>query len=191
IKDNGITLQLLNQYTQQTRVNVQLIDNVNNHDMIFIAVKQPHINRVLVMLEKLNPTNHFFFLQNGMGHIEKIMSLQANVYVGVVEHGATRLSDSEVNHLGIGTIKLAALKNKENKITYFKEMLTTERFPFEETKDWELLLKSKLLINTVINPLTALFDVPNGAIITNEHLQHLARKLTNEAAKVLDFDEDE
>lgn len=191
INDNGITLKLLNKYKRKTKVTVQLIDKLQNHNLIFITVKQPQIDDVIAKLQKMDPNNHFVFLQNGMGHIEEIMLLPANVYVGVVEHGATRLSDSEVNHLGIGTIKLAALKNSENNVTYFKRMLNSEPFPFEATADWEMLLKSKLLINAVINPLTALFDVQNGAIVTNSHLQNLAQKLTNEAAKVLGFNEDE
>lgn len=191
INDDGITLKLLNKYKRKTKVTVKLIDKLQNHNLIFITVKQRQIDHVIAELKKMDPNNHFVFLQNGMGHIEKIMPLPANLYVGVVEHGATRLSDSEVNHLGIGTIKLAALKNRENNLRYFKTMLNSESFPFEETADWEMLLKSKLLINAVINPLTALFNVQNGAIVTNNHLQNLARKLTNEAAKVLGFNEDE
>lgn len=191
IHDNGITLKLLNKYNRNTKVNVQLIEHLHFHDIIFITVKQPQVNHVIVQLRKMNTKNNFIFLQNGMDHIEKIMTLHADVYVGVVEHGATRLSDSEVNHLGIGTIKLATLKGTDNKLAQLKKMLNNEQFPIEVLTDWEMLLKSKLLINAVINPLTALFDVENGAIVSNNHLQKIARKLTSEAANVLGFNKDE
>lgn len=190
INNEGIKLKLANKVERKANVNCQLIDNLRNHELIFVAVKQPQINEVINQLRKNNLSPHLIFLQNGMGHIDKIMTLAGDVSVGVVEHGATRLNDSEVNHLGRGVIKLATLKGEANTLRYFKRKLHSDSFPFKVKEDWESLLKSKLLINAVINPLTALFDVSNGVIVSNAHLRKLAKKLSDETAFVLKFNKD-
>src|SRR5699024_11246263 len=41
--------------------------------------------------------------------------------------------------------------------------------------DWKTISYEKLVINGVINPLTAIFNVSNGELINNIHLKKLAR----------------
>lgn len=184
---HGIVVNDRDGRTSNKKIAVELIDHLTNHDLIFVTVKQPQIDRVLDYLQVIDGATQFIFLQNGMGHIDKISCLTSPVYLGVVEHGATRISDNEVEHLGFGTIKLASLKADVD-VTKLYRKLHDETFPFEMSENWESLLKAKLLINAVINPLTALYNVPNGAIVTNSRFTKLAKALTAEAATVLQFD---
>ena len=191
IQANGITLQLEEEPERNFDVNVELVNHLQHHDVFFITVKQPQIIDVIEQLRAVNPAGTIIFLQNGMGHIEKISTLQSPVYVGAVEHGASRISDNEVKHLGFGTIKLASFSGEIDDSIQLEKALHDDTFPFEVMHDWEVLLKSKLLINAVINPLTALFNVPNGSIVDNEYITRIAKKLTREAASVLHFSEEE
>lgn len=187
IQASGISVnnedgRVINRY-----VSAELINKLTKHDLIFITVKQPQIDHVINHLKSIDGKVQFVFLQNGMGHIDKISSLTSPVYLGVVEHGANRISDNEVNHLGFGSIKLASLTNDKAVMNLY-HLLHDEQFPFEISESWESLLKAKLLINAVINPLTALYNVPNGAIVSNPKIIKLAKGLTAEAAVVLQFD---
>lgn len=187
IKSNGISLKHLDT-VKTVRVDVSLIDELLEHDVYFVCVKQPHMDQLLPYLKKLNEQCKIVFLQNGMGHLHKISTLRSQIYVGVVEHGAHRTSDFEVNHLGVGTIKIAPFHNVTTRSWNQLNALNQSDFPIEIYEDWEPLLKTKLLINSVINPLTALFNVNNGAILTNKHINKLAKKLTDESAFVLNYD---
>lgn len=61
-------------------------------------------------------------------------------------------------------------------------------FPVKTFADWELLLYEKLIVNAVINPLTALFDITNGEILKNVHIQKLANEICGEVSFVLNLD---
>lgn len=191
IKQKGIRLNRQNNFERNIQVKVALIKKLKEHDLIFITVKQPQIDDVLDYLGSIDSATRLVFLQNGMGHIGKISSINLSIYLAVVEHGAHRINDREVNHLGFGTIKLASFNGDENVLLNLQRQLHDDCFPFEVADDWKSLLKSKLLINAVINPLTALFNVPNGAIVSNSYIEKLAMKLTDEAAMVLGFNKND
>src|SRR5699024_8556284 len=53
-------------------------------------------------------------------------------------------------------------------------------FPFLLHSNYELMLQRKLVINAVINPLTALFRVTNGQLITNPYFKKIMNELYDE-----------
>lgn len=189
IKQAGIILEREHIRERDVNVTVRVIDDLRAHQVMFITVKQPHIDDIIPRLHAMQQSDKIIFLQNGMGHIEKINSLQSETYVGVVEHGATRTADNVVNHLGFGTIKLAAFNERATKLVNLQQKLNDESFPFEISNDWKQLLREKLLINAVINPLTTLFDGPNGIVIENDYIMKLAKELTDETASILELNQ--
>ena len=175
---------------KQASISVKLVSEVEKEDCYLICVKQSEINQLIPVIEKINRSIPIIFLQNGMGHLEKVNHISNSIYVGVIEHGASRLADNRVDHLGRGNIKIATYRGEHKELNYLVNQLHSEEFPFEVKKNWEMLLKEKLIINAVINPLTALFNVPNGSIIHNESIRNLAKRLCKEAASVLNLDEE-
>lgn len=167
---------------------VRQTSKLKREDCFIVCVKQPHIKTVISLFKGIKSEIPVLFLQNGMGHLEEIKKLSQPTYVGVVEHGAKRIADNKVNHLGDGVIKLASVTGKHEELDWLVQQLHDDTFPFERMEDWNELLKRKLIINAVINPLTALFDVPNGSVIENESIRLLARNLCEEAADVLKLD---
>lgn len=188
IEKNHIQLWKQSTLVKQTTIEIKEMRELEEEDCLFICVKQPQIKQVVTYLHHLKGKSKIVFLQNGMGHVAEFKTLQHPVFVGVVEHGAHRMSDYQVNHLGEGIIKLASFTNEKNLLLSLLKQIHTEEFPFDMHHDWQLLLQEKLMINAVINPLTALFDVPNGRVVSNSDILFLAKQLSQETAEILGFD---
>ncbi|HLQ71767.1 MAG TPA: ketopantoate reductase C-terminal domain-containing protein, partial [Bacillota bacterium] len=85
-------------------------------------------------------------------------------------------------------IKVASYSGNSETLFNLVHEMDEPSFPFHLYEEWEPLLKEKLIINTVINPLTALFRIKNGYILKVPHIERLAYLLCKEAAFVLNLD---
>ncbi|PAV29904.1 hypothetical protein CIL05_08475 [Virgibacillus profundi] len=175
--------------TKPIFVNSKLIEDMKKEDCVIICVKQSQIPSVFPKLHKADINTHFLFLQNGMGHIKFIKNMNQPVYLGVVEHGALRINDHTVMHSGNGIIKISGYNKTKQESRELIHLLDQPAFPVVMEESWSQLLAEKLVINAVINPLTALFDCKNGYISTNSYIHGLARELCREAALVLGLDD--
>ncbi|MGP4075116.1 2-dehydropantoate 2-reductase [Halobacillus sp. K22] len=160
-----------------------------NHSLLIVAVKQKDVAPLLEM--NLPSDVPFLFLQNGMGHLERVQSLSNTCWLGVVEHGALKLDDTHVKHTGNGRINVASLSTQEAGLQQMVKTLHTNDFPIYVREDYDDMLASKLLVNSVINPLTGIFKVKNGAVCTNDYIRALAWRLCQEACMVLERNMDE
>src|SRR5699024_10177668 len=156
IKKYNVQLFLEDVYERSNTIKIKGVEELTNHDCLFICVKQTQLKNVIPMLAQVSSNVPIIFLQNGMGHIKTIHHLAQRTYVGIIEHGASRLNDHAVNHLGVGQIVLAPYTGNEKELTHFIHMLHEESFPIVQNNNWEKLLAHKLIVNAVINPLTAL-----------------------------------
>ena len=170
-------------------VKALLLDEIKKEDYIIICVKQSQVSTILTKINKDDQDTPVVFLQNGMGHIEQFNETNKTVFLGVVEHGALREGDNIVCQTGKGIIKLAAFQEEDKgKLKTFAQQLTQDYFPVKPAAEWRQLLSEKLVINAVINPLTALFHVKNGAILHNPYINELAKELCRESSMVLNLD---
>src|SRR5699024_4580800 len=91
IHKHHLTLHEENSYKQITDFHVAHIDELLPYfDYVFVCVKQTQLERLMPKLQSLHKDSKLIFLQNGMGHIEKINMLPHPMFVGVIEHGAKR-----------------------------------------------------------------------------------------------------
>ncbi|RWZ60705.1 2-dehydropantoate 2-reductase [Halobacillus fulvus] len=165
-----------------TSVNVHLVDEgISAHDLLFVTVKQHQLPDVLKQLPTTCPV---LFLQNGMGHLDLLPVETHTCWVGVVEHGARKTGEAAVEHLGKGKIQVAGL-NKKEEVMWWVHQLSSDDFPVLYHEDYEEILAAKLVVNTVINPLTAIFQVQNKQIVQNSSIQNIAYVLCEEACRVL------
>lgn len=157
-------------------------------ELLFLAVKQYHLKEVVSHLLSLKgKVGTIVFLQNGMGHItylEKIAEKADNILVGIVEHGALKHSLTEVEHTGEGEMKIGFFQNKSNLADTIWTKLSNVGFRTSVHEDWFKIMVSKFVANGVINPLTAIFKVKNGDLITNEHYFKIMRKLFEEISLI-------
>ncbi|WP_407268084.1 2-dehydropantoate 2-reductase [Radiobacillus sp. PE A8.2] len=167
------------------QVRAMLIDELQQEDFIFICVKYYQIEQILTVLK--NSSSTLIFIQNGMGHIDLInkMDFASTIIVGTFEHGALKVNDYSVIHTGKGKLNIALLSGNELVLSSTYKAIDSLSFPVEIEQNWHVMLSEKLVINAVINPLTALFQVKNGEILTNPHVVALGKQLCKEAASVL------
>jgi 2-dehydropantoate 2-reductase len=121
-------------------------------------------------------------MQNGIGNRELLVNeLGANrVALGVTTTGATLLGPGKVRASGKGVISLEAHAKLKPTASYLQKA----GFVVENAPDASGLLWGKLVINAAINPLTALLEVPNGALLESKNAPILMASVAREAAAV-------
>ncbi|MBO8155344.1 MAG: 2-dehydropantoate 2-reductase [Bacillaceae bacterium] len=174
-------------------VKARLADQMQEHELLIVCVKQPQLHHAVSLIkENRVSTMPVLFLQNGMGHLESVKAIQQPVWIGAVDHGALRVNDFTVKHTGEGKILAGSYNlHSDDQIKPMLSQLNHPEFPVIYESDWIKILKRKLVVNAAINPLTALFKIKNGEILTLAPIQKLAKNLCREACDVLALDEQE
>lgn len=130
----------------------------------------------------LKPDGVALTLQNGLGNREALQAQlgQSRVAQGVTSSGATMLGPGHVRASGDGPILLGA----HDRLPPLIQLLREGGFSVKTGQPVEGLLWGKLVINSGINPLTALLDVPNGALLEIPHARRLMTDVAEETAGV-------
>lgn len=155
-------------------------------DLIIVTVKQYQLKGVLEELIKTDLHGcTLLFLQNGMGHLKSLESIcHANIIVGTVEHGANRTGINSFRHNGVGVTRLAVMHGEGQQMTSLAEHSSFE-FPLVIERDYKEMLIKKLVVNAIINPLTAILQVRNGELIKNDYFYRLFCQLFDEIKVIL------
>ena len=96
-----------------------------------------------------------------------------------IEHGALRTDDRTVLHNGIGPLTIGAGRGNPSSFDLI-EKARSAVFPVQRHADGEYVLMRKVLINCMINPLTAILQVKNGELLTNNDCFKLFTSLYEE-----------
>jgi 2-dehydropantoate 2-reductase len=121
-------------------------------------------------------------LQNGLGNLEILADhLGSNrVALGSTTTGATLLGPGLVKPGGEGKITMSA----HPALAPLKRALIAAGFSTHVVTDARAVVWGKLIINSAINPLTALLRVPNGQLLQRPAARALLRALARETAAV-------
>ncbi|MER1955879.1 MAG: 2-dehydropantoate 2-reductase [Solibacillus sp.] len=153
-------------------------------DLIIVAVKYVDLQNVYAQLRTSDVTIPVLFVQNGLAHYEEALQLpQLHLAFSSVQFGAQRLEIFHVAHKGIGVMKLAVGRGDE---VLFLPLLNyaQHQLPVVFEADAEAMLLEKALLNCFINPLTAILQVKNGQLITENNAFQLLKNLYNEITTV-------
>jgi len=134
------------------------------------------------LAECLHPLGIALTLQNGLGNreiLEETLGV-GRVGFGVTTTGATLLEPGRVRTGGIGPIHFSP----HPRMTPLVDMLTKAGFVMDPVDDVRGLLWGKLVINTGINPLTALLEIPNGALLKSPSIMDVMERAAEETAAV-------
>jgi 2-dehydropantoate 2-reductase len=148
-----------------------------------VLVKSWQTERVAQQLRNcLHQQGVALTLQNGLGN--DIVLAEAlgpgRVALGVTTTGATLLSPGTVKPVGDGTIMLG----DHPRMKPLADLLRMAGFRVKTVKDTTSLLWGKLVINSAINPLTALLNVCNGELLERPEARDLMAEIALETAAV-------
>ena len=121
-------------------------------------------------------------LQNGLGNREILAAHLGHdrAVLGSTTTGATLLGPGLAKAGGEGTVSVEA----HPRIGPVVEALASAGFAVELVKDAQSLIWSKLVVNSAINPLTALLRITNGQLLERPSARALLRALAEETAAV-------
>lgn len=161
-------------------------------DGVLLMTKQQHLNaELLPLLRSVTGRGTLIGFQNGLGHIEKLSASipRHQLAAAVSTEGAVKVSLNEVQHRGSGVTRLGAVEaeacHKDRRKTLVRLAQCLEKAGFETllSKKIEADIWNKVLMNAVINPLTALLKVNNGDLLFSSEWQKLMRKLLDEGCE--------
>ncbi len=145
-----------------------------------VAVKYAGLGDLLSDMKTAGIINPVLFVQNGIGHMELVKDTALpNTAFATVEHGAGRLDDRTVSHNGVGMLTIAIDRGDADVFDLIGQA-HSDIFPISYHADAELILMRKVLINCMINPLTAILKVKNGELLTNDYCFTLFNTLYKE-----------
>ena len=151
-----------------------------NTDLIIVAVKYGQLPVVYRQLATIEPTIPLIFVQNGVAHLEEALQLtQQHIAFSSIQFGAQKLSLNHVAHKGVGVMKLAVAKGDASCFDPLQSF-SNEWMPVQWQEDAEVMLMEKALLNCFINPLTAILQVKNGQLISENNAFQLLKNLYNE-----------
>jgi 2-dehydropantoate 2-reductase len=121
-------------------------------------------------------------LQNGLGNRETLARDLgvARVALGATTTGATLLGPGLVRAGGEGVISI----ERHQSAGPVEEALKSANFNVHMVDDAQSLIWGKLVINTAINPLTALLRIPNGELLERPEARKVMSALARETAEV-------
>ncbi|XID95338.1 ketopantoate reductase family protein [Paenibacillaceae bacterium WGS1546] len=168
------------------------IDDVRDFagGLVLLAVKQTALtDPFLLRLAEIVPAGGAIVpFQNGIGHLERLRDALPgrSVIAAVTTEGALRTGDNSVRHTGRGDVRLADDGIAAgNLLAAAERLLKTAGFSVFLSKHLEDEMLRKLLVNAVINPLTALLRIPNGELTGSPDRLTLMKALFRESYGIL------
>ncbi|WP_289354974.1 2-dehydropantoate 2-reductase [Paenibacillus sp. S-12] len=177
---------------------------------IWLFVKQTHIDSdFLGYLDRIprEKTASLVCYQNGVGHMEVLSSIwpREQLLWAVTTEAAKRVSSNKVIRTGSGQTSIgiwnasSICPNKTDLATSLclstKKLLENAGFQAFLSNNIEGMVYQKLLVNVIINPLTALLRIKNGQLLAQEDRLSFMKDLFLEAVAVyraahIDVDEE-
>jgi len=126
-------------------------------------------------------------LQNGLGNIERMGKIvgKDRMVGGITYQGATVLEVGRIRHAGCGKTVIGEIGGRvSERIKAISDIFNQAGIDTEISDNIEGVLWGKLLINAVINPLTAITRVRNGQLLESPLLKETMKLIVEEAMRV-------
>jgi len=182
---NRFGVRLIREGKDAAAFQVQALTQPDNHrhTTALVLVKSYQTQQAAEMLSAcLDPHAIILTLQNGLGNLEVLSAMLGAqpIICGSTTIGATLVAPGVVREGGAGEIHLP-----DHPIGHqFAALFSGSGLPIHIQPDIQSIIWGKLIVNSAVNPLTALFDVPNGFLLENEHALRLVHSLVDESCQV-------
>ncbi|MBI2134771.1 2-dehydropantoate 2-reductase [Candidatus Woesearchaeota archaeon] len=178
-KINRKGLEITGSVNENFKVNATTkIISINENDLIVLTTKATDNKRSLDEIKHLiRKSNTVLCLQNGLGNEEQIKKIvDCRVVRGIITAGVTFLEPGKVVCSNLGNIFLEDSDASEK----IADMLNESGLDAEIRKDIKKLIWKKLILNCVLNPLTAILKVENNGI---SDVLDVAKMISDEAVE--------
>jgi 2-dehydropantoate 2-reductase len=186
----GIQVHTLEGVHRVIQVPAGLAPEVGPCDLTIVAVKAYQTQASARALPGLMSRGGIALtLQNGLGNLESLARTVGpqRLLAGVGLLGVTAQAEGRIIHAGRGDIYIGAPAGSRvsaPEVAAVVDLFRRAGLACEPREDIEAVLWEKLVINVGINPLTALFRVPNGVLLELPEAWEVAVAAAQEAQAV-------
>lgn len=160
---------------EEVPVSAELIDDRGPISHLLVTTKAYDSAAAMESIaSRLQPGAQILLLQNGYGHQQQIAQTFANwpLWAGITTSGVRRLAPFQLKVAGEGETRIGPLNQTAALCGALPDGWHRLKHRVIAT-DIERALWQKLAINAAINPLTALLDCPNGALLEAQYRPQL------------------
>ena len=158
------------------------------YDLIILTVKAYDTKKSIRTLKPiLDRSTVVLSLQNGLGNEEIIRSSKRNMGVlrGITSHGAIFVKPGEIRHSGMGETVIGEIdRKKTERIKKICSMFNNAGIKTRISNDIKKDVWAKTIVNSAINPITAITGLKNGYLFKIPMLTKLIENICIEGVKV-------
>ncbi|KAA0006161.1 MAG: 2-dehydropantoate 2-reductase [Thermoplasmata archaeon] len=188
IRKKGLTI------TGKTQLNTMIpaettVENIKTHvDLLMLTVKSYDTMDAMNHAKNIIDKDTFVLsLQNGLDNIEKISKVvkRERILAGVTTHAAVFNQPGVIIHTGTGYTVIGSLDRKNTDVVKtIATVFNNAGIKTTNSKDILSEIWVKAIVNSSINPLTALFQCKNGYLLENPVLESIVEKICTESTMV-------
>lgn len=159
-------------------------------DWMLLTVKQKDLTPEFAdkLARGMGASTRLLCFQNGLGHAEVLAKVipREKIWLAITTEGARRESPVAVHHTGFGHTMIGkafrnALPDDSAAADKLAALLAEAGWSHEIREDIYPAVWDKLVMNAVINPLTAVLRIPNGMLLEQAGRLGLMKDLYREA----------
>jgi len=158
------------------------------HTLLVCTKSYDTLSALTELKPKLSDHTTIILFQNGLGCQHDVINAFPNnpIFAAVSTEGATKNSDTEIIHAGVGETQIGLLNtSKHHLLDTCHTALASSGLTVHKHPDIWLALWTKLIINCAINPFTALLDCPNGKLRQHDYFKQHWPSLKQELSNLL------
>jgi 2-dehydropantoate 2-reductase len=191
INKEGINL-VENDFTTNYKVRCFKDGEVNNPvDLVIVCVKATQTQEAIkANLGLIGPNTIVLTLQNGLGAAKDLSKFvdPTNIVIGSSRVTVSAVNPNTYKVIGNGLTYVGSLTGDKKDVLIVKVVFDKASFECEVHDDIDELVWKKALINSVINPLCAIFKCKIKVLFENKYIYDIATRLVEESVKVANLD---
>ena len=188
IRKNGLIIKGKTRFTRKINAVERCKDISFSPDLLLLTVKAyDTLKAIEEAKDILAPDTIVLSFQNGLTNIDYIKTVipKHQIIAGSTTHGVQQISPGIIYHKGIGKTVIGELTNKRTQ----RIKRIAERFNesgiFVSISDYiEEAIWRKAIVNSCINPVTAIFHCRNGYLAKNPILTKVVKQICFESTNI-------
>ncbi|MDH7506727.1 MAG: 2-dehydropantoate 2-reductase [Candidatus Thermoplasmatota archaeon] len=188
IKKNNLIIKV--KTNLKIKINAEeSVDNIKfKPNLLILTVKSFDTESAIKQAKKIiDKDTTVLSLQNGLDNIDKIKKYinYHKIIAGVTTHGAFFSKPGVIKHTGKGITILGEINGEKTKrLTNIINCFNKSGIETIFSKNIIKEIWYKTIINSSINPLTAIFNCKNGYLLKNPILETLVNKICKESSNI-------